>query len=279
MATEIDRASLVTYIKPAKKLSDLSVRDLWEYRELLYFMILRDIKVRYKQTAIGVVWAVLQPVMTTAVFAVLFASFARFESLRVPYPLLALAGVLIWVFVNNAVTAASNSLVGNSDLVTKIYFPRLIVPLSATLSGLIDLGLGFLILLGLMFYYGFGLTAQTLLAPLFLMQAIVLASSVGTLASALNVRFRDVKFALPFLLQIWMFVSPVFYPAEILSDKLRLLLSFNPLTGILEGFRASLFGSEFDWKIIGISAFLTVILFFAGLLVFKRMEDDFADLI
>lgn len=279
MATEIEKTSFVTHIKPAKIFSNLSVRDLWEYRELLYFMILRDVKVRYKQTAIGVLWAVLQPILTTVIFAVLFMSFARFESLRVPYPLLALAGVIIWVFVNSSVTAATNSLVGNSDLVTKIYFPRLIVPFSATLSGLIDLALGFVILIGLMFYYDFGFTAQSLLAPVFLLQAILLAVSVGTLASALNVRFRDVKFALPFLLQIWMFASPVFYPAEILTGKLKLLLSFNPLTGILEGFRSALFGTEFDWVVIGISAAITLLLFFVGLTVFKTMEDDFADLI
>ncbi len=269
----------VVKIKPGSSWLNLDLKDLWTHRELLYFLTLRDVKVRYKQTAIGVLWAILQPVLTTAIFTLIFSQFARFDSLQVPYPMFALSGLLLWLFINTAITTASNSLVNNTNLVTKIYFPRLIVPVAATLSGLIDLALGFLLLVGLMIYYDVALSWQIVFAPLFIILAITLALSFGTLFSALNVRFRDVKFALPFTLQIWMFVSPIFYPSSILSEKWRLLFALNPLTGILEGFRASLFGGELDWFAVGISIVLTIILVFLSLFVFKRMEDDFADLI
>ena len=266
-------------IKPGSAWFNLDLKDLWIYRELLYFLTLRDIKVRYKQTAIGVLWAILQPILTTAIFTVIFSQFARIDSLTIPYPLFALSGLLLWLFVNGSITTASNSLISNTNLVTKIYFPRLIVPLAATLSGLIDFVLGLTLLAGLMLYYGVGVSWQIIFAPVFLVLTIILALSFGTLFAALNVRFRDVKFALPFGLQIWMFVSPIFYPASILSEKWRVVFAFNPLTGILEGFRAALFGGEFDWFAIGVSIALIFILALFSLFVFKRMEDDFADLI
>lgn len=269
----------VVKIKPNSSWLSLDLKDLWTYRELLYFLTLRDIKVRYKQTAIGVAWAILQPVLTTAIFTVIFSQFARFESLQIPYPLFALSGLLVWLFVNTAITTASGSLVGNTNLVTKIYFPRLIVPIAATLSGLIDLALGFILLVGLMIYYGVSISWQITLAPLFVVQAILIALSFGMLFAALNVRFRDVKFALPFALQIWMFVSPVFYPSDILSEKWRVALWFNPLAGILEGFRAALFGGALDLFGVGVSVAATFVLMILSLVVFKRMEDDFADLI
>lgn len=269
----------IVKIKPDDAWLSLDLKDLWTYRELLYFLMLRDIKVRYKQTAIGVLWAILQPVLTTAIFTVIFTQFARFDSLEIPYPLFALSGLLLWLFVNTSITTASNSLVGNTNLVTKIYFPRLIVPVAATLSGLIDLALGFLLLVGLMIYYGAALSWQIVFAPFFIVLTILLTLSFGTLFAALNVRFRDIKFALPFALQIWMFVSPVFYPINTLSEKWRVVFTFNPLAGILEGFRAALFGSEFDWFAVGVSVALTIFLMFVALFVFKRMENDFADMI
>ncbi len=269
----------VVKIKPGGSWLNLDLKDLWVYRELLYFLTLRDVKVRYKQTVIGVLWAILQPVLTTAIFTVIFTQFARLDSLQIPYPLFALSGLLLWLFVNTSIGTASNSLVNNSNLVTKIYFPRLIVPLAATLSGLIDLALGFLLLVGLMIYYGIAISWQIVFAPLFIALAILLALSFGMLFAALNVRFRDVKFALPFALQIWMFISPIFYPASILSEKWRFVFALNPLTGILEGFRAALFGGEFDWFAVGVSVAMTMILMVLSVFVFKRMEDDFADLI
>lgn len=269
----------ITKIEPEGARPGLNLKDLWIYRELLYFLTWRDVKVRYKQTAIGVLWAILQPVLTTAIFTVIFTQFARFDTLEIPYPLFALSGLLLWLYVNSAINMAAGSLVGNTNLVTKVYFPRLIVPLASALSGLIDLALGFLILIGVMIYYGVNVSWQILLAPFFILQAIILTLSFGTFFSALNVRFRDVKFALPFALQIWMLVSPVFYPLDIFSGKMRFLFSLNPLAGILEGFRAALFAQKFDWFSIAVSIALTIAFAFISLLVFKRMENDFADLI
>lgn len=283
MSTETEKSNQITYIKPRGAWLNLDLQDFWTYRELLYFLTWRDVKVRYKQTAIGVVWAILQPVLTTAIFTLIFSTVARFESQTVPYPLFALSGFLVWLYVFNAVSFAANSLVGNTNLVTKIYFPRLIVPVSATLSGLFDLLFSFAVLAAMMLYYFlkgavvFGW--QILAAPLFVFLAILLATSLGTLFSALNVRFRDVKFALPFALQVWMFASPIFYPPDILTEKARFVLAFNPLSGILQGFRAALFAEKFDWLTIGISAAVIVVLMLLSLFVFKRMEDDFADLI
>ena len=254
-------------------------RELWIYRELLFFLTWRDVKVRYKQTVIGVFWAVLQPVATTAIFAVVFSRVANFSSPGVPYPLYVLSGLLIWLFINNSVAFASNSLVGSSDLVTKIYFPRLIMPLAAVGAGLIDLAVGLVVLMIVMLFYGVTLSSQLLFMPLFLGLAIVLTLSIGTLASALNVRFRDVKFALPFGLQIWMFASPIFYPLEILSERARAVIDLNPLTGILTGFRSSLFGQPINWRSVGIGSLVTVLLAVGSIIVFKRMEDDFADMI
>lgn len=269
----------VVYIRPGKSWVSLNWKEIWAHRELLYFLMWRDIKVRYKQTAIGVLWVILQPVLTTAIFTALFSSFARFETGEIPYPLFALSGVLVWFFVNASINSASNSLINNQNLVTKVFFPRLIIPVAAVLAGLIDFALGFIVLVGLMIYYGVLPSRQILLAPLFIGLMLLLALNFGVLFSALNVRYRDVKFALPFALQIWLFLSPIFYPLAILSEKRRILLTLNPLTGILEGFRSAMFGVPFNWFSIGISIGSTVILFLISLFVFKRMEDDFADLI
>lgn len=278
-----EKTTQITRIEPASAWLSLDLKDLWTYRELLYFLTWRDVKVRYKQTLIGVLWAVLQPVLTTAIFTVIFSAVARFDSPSAPYPLFALSGFLIWLFVFNSVTFAANSLIGNTNLVTKIYFPRLIVPFSATLAGLFDLLFSVAVLAVLMIYYltqkSIALTTQIFLAPFFIVLAGLLVAGLGTLFAALSVRFRDVKFALPFALQVWMFASPIFYPPEILSEKARFVLAFNPLTGILQGFRAALFGGRFDWFAISIAAAMTAVLLLFALFVFKRMEDDFADLI
>jgi lipopolysaccharide transport system permease protein len=192
----------ITKIKPSDRFISLDLRELWAYRELLYFLTWRDVKIRYKQTAIGIAWAVLQPVLTTAIFTVIFSSFARFDTSEVPYPLFALSGLLIWLFVHTSITMASGSFVTNTNLVTKVYFPRLIVPIAAVLACLFDLLFGVVILIGMMIYFGTSVSWQILMALVFLLVSVVLAVAVGTLFSALNVRFRDVKFALPFLLQV-----------------------------------------------------------------------------
>lgn len=269
----------ITRIEPSSRLPRLGLKEIWAHRELLYFLTWRDVKIRYKQTAIGVAWAVLQPVLTTAVFTVLFSTLARFETGSVPYPLFALSGLMIWLFVNNAVTLASNSFVSNTNLVTKVYFPRLIVPVAAVLAGLFDLLISLAILILLMLWYAAIPNANILLFPMFLVLSLLLAAALGILFSAVNVRFRDVKFALPFLLQVWMIASPIFYPTSILSEKWKLVFAVNPLTGILDGMRASLFGGVLDWRVIGISSASLAVLAVFSLFVFKWMEDEFADLI
>lgn len=269
----------ITYITPATSWAPLNLGELFSHRELLYFLTWRDIKIRYKQTAIGVAWAVLQPVLTTAVFTVLFGRFAQFDTGDIPYPLFALSGLMVWLFVHSSVTMASGSFVGNANLVTKIYFPRLIMPLAATIAGLVDLSVSFALLVGLMFFYGVAPNWQVALVPIFIALGLILASAFGLLFSALNVRFRDVKFALPFLLQVWMIASPIFYPTTILSEKWKLIFAVNPLTGILEGLRSSLFGKPFDWPVIAVSCLSLGVITLVSLFVFKWMEDDFADLI
>ena len=269
----------LTIIEPNHLLRSLELRDLWRHRELLFFMIWRDVMIRYKQTIIGVTWAILQPVLTTAVFTVIFSNFAKFDTSDIPYPLFALSGVMMWLFVHTSITTASNSFVANTNLVTKVYFPRLILPVAATFAALTDLIFSVAIVILLMLYFGVMPTVQIVAAPLFLILAILLAGSLGTLFSALNVRFRDVKFALPFLLQIWMIASPIFYPSGLLTEKWRLVFAINPMTGILEGMRSSLFGTKFDWQVIGVSCVSIAVIAVISILVFKWMEDDFADIV
>lgn len=269
----------ITNIRPGGTIASLDLKEIWKYRELLYFLTLRDIQIRYKQTLIGVLWVVLQPVLTTVIFTVIFSSFARFDTADVPYPLFALSGLIIWLFVQTSISLAGSSFVNNVNLVTKVYFPRLIVPAAASFSTLFDMLFGVLILIGMMLYFKVSLTAQILFAPLFILLAIILSIAFGTLFSALNVRFRDVKFTLPFMLQVWMIASPIFYPSSLLSERWKLIFAINPLTGILEGFRSSLFGSAFDWPVIGVSCASLAVLMLISLFVFKTMEDSFADLI
>ena len=275
----IKESAQTTYIKPGGSVAALELGEIWKYRELLYFLTLRDIKIRYKQTVIGIAWVVLQPVLTTAIFTVIFSTFARFDTGNVPYPLFALSGLSIWLFVQTSISLASTSFVNNTSLITKVYFPRLIVPIAAALATLFDMIFSIGILVLLMFYFGVAPTTQLVAAPLFIFLAVVLAIAFGTLFSALNVRFRDVKFALPFMLQVWMIASPIFYPTNLLSDKWRLVFALNPLTGILEGFRSALFGSPFDWQVIGLSCLSLAVLSALSLFIFKKMEDKFADLI
>ncbi|HEV7642412.1 MAG TPA: ABC transporter permease [Pyrinomonadaceae bacterium] len=276
---ELTDKPLLVEIKPGRKWLNFDLGELWTYRELIYFLTWREIKIRYKQTAIGVFWAILQPVLTTVIFTAIFSSFARFGSTPIPYEMFALSGLLIWLYVNTAVSNASASLIVNTQLVTKVYIPRLILPLAMILSGLADLLIGLLVLSLVLPFYPVHIGWQALLAPIFVIEAVFLALSVGILSSALNVRFRDVKHALPFFLQVWMFMSPVFYPVEMLPDKWRWMFSFNPLYGLLQGFRASILGGPFHWRAIAMSLFVTFCLLVFSLFIFKKMEEDFADII
>jgi lipopolysaccharide transport system permease protein len=271
--------SITTVIKPADSWSNFDLKELWHYRELFYLLVWRDLNVRYKQTFLGILWAVLQPALTAFIFTIVFSRFAGFETGDVPYWLYALSGFTFWTFASSSVNFASISLVHHKELVTKIYFPRIIVPSSAVGAYFIDLLLTMLVLFGGMIFYGAALSWKILLVPLFLFFLIVITVSVSLFLAALNVRFRDVKFILPFFLQVWLFVSPVFYPSDWIPEKWRYVFALNPLTGCLDGFRHILFGTHLDLISLIISVSVTIILFFAALTVFRRMEDDFADLL
>jgi lipopolysaccharide transport system permease protein len=253
--------------------------DLWAYRELLYFLTWRDIKVRYKQTALGAVWAIIQPLATMLVFTLVFNRLAGLETGRVPYPLFAYIGLLLWTFFSNAVTNSTNSLLNNTNLITKVYFPRAFIPAAAVAAGLVDFIIAGLILVGLLFYYGLTPDSGIALLPVFLLLAVLLALAVGMLISALTVKYRDLRHAVPFMIQFWMFASPVIYPSSRVPGRWRQLIALNPLTGIIEGFRAALTGGTFDHTATLISAFVTLVLLAFSFYLFRRIEETFADLI
>lgn len=264
-------------IRPSRGFFSVDLGELWAHRELLYFLTLREIKVRYKQTLIGVLWVILQPVLTAALLSLIFATFARFESVTVPYTLFALSGIVVWQFVQSSITTTSNSFIANTNLVTKVYFPRLIVPLASTLAAAFDLLVSLPVLAAVMFFYGVAPGSSVVLAPAFLLLALIAAGAIGVLFSSLNVRFRDVKFAIPFFLQVWMFASPIVYPAAIIPEKWRYVFAVNPLVGVVEAWRGALLGTPFDWRTLAVSCASTAAIALVALLVFRRMEDDFAD--
>jgi homopolymeric O-antigen transport system permease protein len=266
-------------IVPQRGWVGLNLRELWAYRELLYFLTWRDIKVRYKQTVLGVAWAIIQPVVSMVVFTLFFGKLAHMPSDGIPYPIFAYAGLLPWTFVSNAVSGAGDSLVGSAALVTKVYFPRLVIPFAAVCAALVDFAIASVVLFGMMIWYGMGPHwAMLMLAPLALTAAL-LAAAVGMWMSALNVKYRDVRYALPFLIQIWMFVTPIIYPATIVPERWRWLLAFNPLTGVIEGFRSALFGRSFNWGGLGAAAAITLVGLVYAAYAFRRMEREFADIV
>ena len=266
-------------IQPSRGWKLLSLKDIWAYRELLFFLTWRDVKVRYKQTALGAVWAILQPLFMMLIFTIFFGRLAGVASSGIPYPLFALAGLVPWTFFSNAIAASGNSLVGSSNLITKVYFPRLLVPAAAMLAGLVDFALAFAMFCVLMIYYGVAPTMQVLVLPVLILLTALFALGVGTWMSALNVKYRDVRFALPFLIQLWLFVSSVIMPSSSLGPKWRRLLLLNPMSGIIEGYRSALFGLTFDWTALGIAALITVAVLIYAFYSFARVERSFADII
>lgn len=270
---------LVT-IKPSKRWVAINLRDLWAYRELFYFLIWRDIKVRYKQTVLGAAWAIIQPLLTTLIFTLFFGMLAGIPSDGQPYPIFAFAGLLPWTFLSNAVTQSSNSLVGSANLVTKVYFPRLIIPAAAVGAGLLDFAIAFLILIGMMIYYGIGITTHILMLPVLIFFLILLSLGCGLWLSALNVKYRDIRYVLPFLIQLWMFTSPIIYSPNFVPARWRLVLILNPLTGIIDGFRASIFGHKsFNGPALAVSFVMTLLLLVYAAYAFRRMEKSFADIV
>ncbi|HEV8168273.1 MAG TPA: ABC transporter permease [Pyrinomonadaceae bacterium] len=266
-------------IQPSKKWNLLSLKDIWAYRELLFFLTWRDVKVRYKQTALGAAWAILQPLFMMVIFTIFFGRLAGVGSSGIPYPLFALAGLVPWTFFANAITASGNSLVGSAHLITKVYFPRLIVPAAAMLAGLVDFLLAFLLLCLLMLYYRVTVTVQILFLPVLVLMTALFSLGIGTWMSALNVKYRDVRFALPFVIQLWLFVSSVILPSSSIPPKYRWLLNLNPMSGIIEGYRSALFGLPFDWPALGIAAVLTLLVLVYAIYAFSRVERSFADII
>jgi len=268
-------------IAPSKGWVPLKLRDLWEYRELLYFLIWRDIKVRYKQTALGATWAIIQPFFTMVVFSIFFGHLAKVPSDGIPYPLFSFAALVPWTFFANGLSQSSNSLVGSGTLITKVYFPRLIIPLASVFSGIVDFVLAFLVLLGMMVYYGlFPTTINVLWLPLFLLLALTTSLGVGLWLSALNVEYRDVRYIVPFVTQFWMLATPIGYPSSLLQQPWRTLYGLNPMVGVAEGFRWALLGTNTaPGPIIAVSSAAAVLILVTGAFYFRRMEKTFADLV
>jgi lipopolysaccharide transport system permease protein len=266
-------------IEPSTSRVPLDLSQIWIYRELLYFLTLRDIKVRYKQTVLGASWVVIQPLLTTLIFTIFLGKLARVPSDDIPYALFAYAALLPWTFFAGAIGSSGNSLVGSAHLITKVYFPRMIIPGAAIAARLMDFAIAFVIFVPLMFYYRVALTRNILMLPLFVVLVILLTMGVGLWASALNVRYRDIGVALPVLTQLWMFTSPVVYPASLVPGKWQFLYRLNPMVGIIEGFRSSLFGRRFNWPAVAISTVITLFLLVYSAYTFSRTEKEFADIV
>jgi lipopolysaccharide transport system permease protein len=270
----------VTVIRPSKGWISLSLRDLWEYRELLYFLTWRDVKVRYKQTVLGAAWAIIQPVFTMVVFSLFFGKLARMPSDDIPYPIFSYAALVPWTFFANGLSQSSSSLVGSANLIKKVYFPRLVVPISAVISGGVDFALAFVVLLGMMLFYGIVPTAAVVWLPILLLLALVTALGVGLWLTAMNVQFRDVRYTVPFLIQAWMFATPIAYPSSLLDEPWRTLYGINPMAGVIEGFRWALLGTDTaPGPIILVSALVAAGLLISGAFYFRRMEKTFADVV
>lgn len=270
----------VITIRPSKGWVSLKLKDLWEYRELLYFLTWRDVKVRYKQTVLGAAWAVIQPFMTMVVFSIFFGKLARIPSDGIPYPIFAFAALVPWTFFANGLSQSSNSLVGNANLITKVYFPRLVIPISAVVSGIIDFAIAFVVLIGMMFYYGMVPTMNVIWLPFFFLLAFVTALGVGLWFSALNVEYRDVKYVVPFLVQFWLFATPIAYPSSLLSEPWRMIYALNPMVGVIEGFRWALLGTQITvGPLILVSTLVSFFLLISGAFYFRRMERTFADVV
>lgn len=279
--TALQKSPETVIIKPSKGWVPLNLKDLWAYRELVYFLTWRDIKVRYKQSVLGILWAVLKPFMSMVVYTIFFGNFAKIPSDGIPYPIFVYTAILPWELFASALSVASRSMVSSGNMISKIYFPRIIVPLSSVMSSLVDFAIGFVILIGMMFYFHIVPTIAMLWLPLFILLALITALGVGFWFSALMVRYRDVGYLMPFITDLWKYASPVIYPASMVPEKLRLIYSINPMTGVVEGFRYALLGTQqsTSWLMVLISSVIALIILISGLYYFRRMEKQFADMI
>lgn len=270
----------VIRIEPSKGWVSLKLDELWEYRELLYFLIWRDIKVRYKQTVLGAAWAIIQPFFTMVVFSLFFGRLAKIPSDGVPYPIFAYAALVPWTFFAHGLSHAANELIQSANLLKKVYFPRLAMPIAVVLAGVVDFALAFIVLLGMMLYYGIVPTINVLWLPLFSLLALITSMGVGMWLSAVNVQFRDVRYAVPFLIQLWLFATPIAYPSSLLPEPWRTLYGINPMVGVVEGFRWALLDTvPAPGPIIAVSALIGLALLVGGAFYFRRMEKTFADVV
>lgn len=269
----------VTIITPPKKWVPIDFKELWAYRELLYIFTWRDVKLRYKQTALGAAWAIIQPLFAMVIFTVIFGGFAKIPSEGVPYPLFSLAALLPWTLFAEGLSRSTLSMVQNQNILTKVYFPRLIMPLSGILSPLVDFCVSFSILVVMMAYYGFMPTVNVIFLPLFILFAVLTSLSVGIWLSALNVMYRDFQYTVPFLVQIWLYASPVVYPSSLLPEKWQVLYGLNPMAGVIEGFRWALLGTNPPGAMMGVSLAVVLALLVAGIFYFRRVEQYYADIV
>lgn len=270
----------VIRIEPSKGWAALQLKELWAYRELLYFLIWRDVMVRYKQTALGVAWAIIQPVFTMLIFSLFFGRLGKIPSDGIPYPIFAYAALVPWTFFAQGLSQASNSLVGSANLIKKVYFPRLCVPIASVTSGIIDFALAFMVLLGLMLYYGILPGVNVIVLPLLLLLTLVTSLGVSLWLSALNVHYRDVRHVVPFLTQFWLFATPIAYPSSLLSEPWRTLYGINPMVGVVEGFRWALLETNTaPGPMIIVSSLAAVAILVSGVFYFRRLEKTFADVV
>ena len=268
------------HIEPARGWVSLRLHELWEYRELLYFLTWRDIKVRYKQTALGASWAIIQPFFTMVVFSLFFGKLAKVPSDGLPYPIFSYTALVPWTFFANGLSQSANSLVMSANLIKKIYFPRLVVPIASVLSGVVDFGLAFLVLLGMMVFYGRYPTSAVVWLPFFVLLALVTSLGVGLWLTALNVEYRDVRYVVPFLTQFWMFATPIAYSSSLLSEPWRTIYGLNPMVGVVDGFRWALLGTgQAPGPMIYVSAVTALVILISGAYYFRRMEKTFADVV
>jgi lipopolysaccharide transport system permease protein len=256
------------------------IKEFWNYRELFFFFVWRDIKVKYKQTILGAMWAIIQPFCTMIVFTIFFGKFAKMPSEGVPYPVFSYSALVPWTYFSGAVSSSGNSLVTNKNLLTKVYFPRMAIPASSTLSGLLDFFIASVILFGIMIYYGIPLSWKLLFWPVLVIPLIFLALGLGMIFSSLNVKYRDIKYTIPFIIQIFLFITPIIYPISILPEKYRIFAAINPLTGVIETFRSLILpNKETDIVLLIFSVGVSILLLFVGMLFFRRTEKEFADIV
>jgi homopolymeric O-antigen transport system permease protein len=272
--------SSTLWIEPIEGWATLKLKELWDYRELLYFLVWRDVKVRYKQAALGAAWAILQPLLTMLIFSVIFGMFAKVPSDGTPYPLFAFVALVPWNFFATSLGQSSNSVVGSANLITKVYFPRLAIPLASVLAGLVDFALSFIVLLGMMVYYHHAPTIHVLWLPLFILLGLAAAVGMGFWLSAMNVKYRDVRYVVPFLVQFWMYASPIIYPSSMIPARYRTLYALNPIVGVVDGFRWALLGTKTaPGPMLAVSSAATLVFLVGGALYFRRMEAEFADIV